>query len=360
DAAARAAVATTTATAAPTPPRAPSARLTVADRALAPGTAPPHRTASAIDLYLAQSQYPPTSQPLDPARNPDLVSWNVRTDEAHAADLDSRVSYTFSGDAYWVIGDRAITTFLKVSRNGAPTDVRVVRGSVTVHAPRGAPLAAELQAPIPLQYTLVDGAWVASFRPADLTTITRSVDLVFEIEFDHGVAHQIARLAAGYTPAAAAPARFTGTYREAIEHGSLVVYAGVEVRDAGWYDVDANLWDAANQGVAWTRFKGDLAKGPQEVRLLFFGKVLLDRHSTAPWHLGELRGYRYDADASPPEQYLDAPTVGFTTQVATLGALSPAEWDSPQRAETLRALAADDAAGQLPPIPEESFDNAVR
>lgn len=358
----------------PPPPAAPSAAAGKIDLASWQGAqrAVPHQARTAaepaarktgrpIDLYLAQSRYPPASRPLDRQRNPDLIDWNIRWDDPRVTQGNRTVDYLYSGNVLWVIGERPITTFLRVRRDGVPTDVKITQAFVTVEVQSGEPLPPEARESIPLAYTLVEGQYLATFRPADLPWIKRVVDLVFHIEFDYGGGSlERAVLAAGYTPTAAAPARFTGQYREAIEKGSLVIYAGVEVLKGGWYNLDCNLWDAANQPVAWTRFKGELQPGMREARLMFFGKVLTDSGSTSPWHLGELRGFRYEANASPSEELMDPPSASFTTRRYSLSELSPAEWDAPERDRMLQALLADESTGQAPPIPAESFENDVR
>ena len=87
-----------------------------------------------------------------------------------------------------------------------------------------------------------------------------------------------------------APARFTGQFDDDVVHGSLRVRVGIQVRQAGRYIVDANLYDRKEQPLAWTRRKVKLDEGKSMVELQFFGKVLRDTAAEGPYYVRQVRG----------------------------------------------------------------------
>jgi hypothetical protein len=145
------------------------------------------------------------------------------------------------------------------------------------------------------------------------------------------------------------PARFTGSFRDGVEDGSLVIHAGIDVTVPGWYVIDANLYDVRERPVAWARFKGSMAPGAGSIALGFFGKVLLDAGAEPPFSMRELRGARFaegrDPDLEPMPPYSGAHVVD-----CDLDELSDAEWDAPEKAAKLEMLereARDPAAPRI-------------
>lgn len=94
--------------------------------------------------------------------------------------------------------------------------------------------------------------------------------------------------------------------------------------------------------------------------MLFFGKVLTDSRSRGPFRLGELRGFRYNAEAAPAEEMIEPAAVSYTTQRVARSQLSSEEWSAPERDRMVQALLADEATGQAPPIPPAAFEHEAR
>jgi hypothetical protein len=140
------------------------------------------------------------------------------------------------------------------------------------------------------------------------------------------------------TPARGIPARFTGAFRDAIEAGSLVIHAGVAVDTPGHYVIDCNLFDAADQPVAWSRFKGELAAGVHDADLVFFGKVILDGHARGPFHIGQLRGARFAPGLDPDLEQMPPFTGSYTTAAYPPDVFSDAEYDSPGKQKMIELL----------------------
>src|SRR5262249_19821425 len=72
-----------------------------------------------------------------------------------------------------------------------------------------------------------------------------------EVLFDVGDGWPgVAKLDLFYQEAQQAPARFTGEVREELRDGSLQLWLGVDVIEAGWYAIDANVFDASGTPTA--------------------------------------------------------------------------------------------------------------
>ena len=188
------------------------------------------------------------------------------------------MTFWFSADKGTVVGDDLLRSFLEVRRDGKAIDVRIVSAT----ADR-----------VPLTFTKNGDRYVNELHLAEMG-YDGPATVNVRIEFEYGAGTtQVASFPFLYTPKTAIPARFTGTFREAILNGSLVVYAGIEVKKQGWYLIDANLWAADDAPVAWTRYKGNLGPDDKEVALEFFGKVLVDAKARAPYQVRQLRGARH-------------------------------------------------------------------
>jgi hypothetical protein len=96
-----------------------------------------------------------------------------------------------------------------------------------------------------------------------------------------------------YFPPTGIAGTVTGHFREAIEDGSLVVYAEMNVLQSGNFALDATLLTADDQAFCHSRFKGKLALGTQDVRFLFFGKSIRDGlplGGVSPFKVSEVYG----------------------------------------------------------------------
>src|SRR5262249_36575223 len=164
-------------------------------------------------------------------------------------------------------------------RDGQPVDVKVAHAFAVVLDP-----VRHEERPIPLVFAPAAGVVASTFEPAKLG-LARQSSIGLYIEFDYGTGKQHAHFDFQYTPTAGIPARFSGVFHDAIEAGSLAIHVGVDVAAAGGYLIDANLFDAADHPVAWSRFKGELAAGAQDAALVFFGKVIVDAGAHGPFHI---------------------------------------------------------------------------
>lgn len=319
---------------------------------------PSGRMVSSLDVYRAMSTYPPDSRPLEPERHHDLIDWNRQQHGSNPIEGDEQgTTYLYTADASWLIGETPLRSWLQVSRDDQPVEVEVLQAWVALDAHRGQELSPQQRQPVRLDYVREGDQWVHELLPVVSfpTVPRRSIDLVFVIEFTYDGAARPARaaLSALWSPPGAQPARFTGTFRDAVEAGALAIYVGVEVAEPGFFNVDANLWGTGETPVAWTKWRGDLTPGLQEIRLSFFGKAIVDSGAAPPFRLDQLRGFRYAAEQSPAVQPMDA-YAGAYVCTSSEG-FSVAEWEDPLREERIAELERVEAQGGNPPVPLESF-----
>jgi hypothetical protein len=294
-----------------------------------------------LAAYRRANVYPPASRPLT-AEHVDLLAPNRRHETARPTDADDGVTYLFTADRYFVIGDEPLIATLEAWRDGAPIDVKIVQAFAVVLTAGTPP---KLEDAIPIAYAADGGRAVGRFAPATIKGLARQTAIGMYVEFAYGGATQRAHFDFQYTPSAGIPARFTGRFTDAIENGSLMIRAGVDVIEAGAYVIDCNLYDASNNPVAWTRFKGQLATGARDAELMFFGKVIVDAGARGPFHIGELRGARFVPGMDPDLEQMPTFTGTYTTRPYETAAFSSAEWDSPEKQNMIDLLTAEAARG---------------
>jgi hypothetical protein len=345
---------------APEPTQAASAQITAPSRAAPPPPArpisvarvaplppplaplppyPPHgapglATDDPLTAYRRANVYPPTSRPLTRDQL-DLLRPNQRHEAMRPDDHGHGIEYLFTADRYFVIGDETLTATLEVRRDGAPIPVTIVQAHAIVLDPGGHP-----SPPVAMRFAPSGGVLASELAPARFDLARQSAIGVY-IEFDFGAGRQAAHFDFQYTPTRGIPARFTGAFRDAIDDGSLVIHAGVDVAAPGAYVIDGNLFDAADQPVAWSRFKGPLAGGAQTVDLVFFGKVLVDSNARGRFHLGQLRGARFAPGLDPDLEQMPPFAGSFTTRDYPTSAFSDAEYDSADKQKMIELLGQD-------------------
>jgi hypothetical protein len=291
-----------------------------------------------LTAYRKANVYPPTSRPLSKDQL-DLLKPNQRHETVRPADRGEGVTYLFTADRYFVIGDETLTATLDVRRDGKPIPVTLIQAYAAVLDP-----VTHAELPIPVSFapsgSTLGSLLAATFAPAKLG-LPRQAAIGMYVEFDHGAGKQRAHFDFQYTPAGGIPARFTGVFHDVIDAGSLVIHAGVEVTTPGHYVIDCNLFDAADQPVAWTRYKGELTAGTHDADLLFFGKVIIDANAHGPFHIGQLRGARYAPGLDPDLEQMSPFPGSFTTKPYPTDVFSDAEYDSAEKQRMIELLGKD-------------------
>jgi hypothetical protein len=283
-----------------------------------------------LTAYRKLNVYPPASRPLT-REHVDLLRPGDRHEQRRPTDADDGVDFLFTADRYFVLGDEVIAPSLDVRRDGRPIPVTITQSFAAVIDPVNldpARFPFELRGGPPLR---------GVFAPAAMR-LSRQAAVGLYVEFDYGGARQRARIDFQYTPTVGIPARFTGSFRDAVEGGSLVIRAGVAVARGGHYVIDCNLHDAQDRPVAWTRAKVALAETTHEVELSFFGKVLTDQQARGPFKIGQLRGARFDPGRDPDLEQMPPYAGSYTTRAYAADDFSDAEYDSPEKQRMIRFL----------------------
>lgn len=289
----------------------------------------PEETARAVEEYRFANRYPSTSQPLR-VHDGDLMRPNQRYEKAEPSGFDDSIRLFYSGAKNTIVGDEPVATFLEVTRAGKPHPVKILAAQARIEA---------AEAEIPLAYSGSGARYMNQFSPAALG-VSRAAMIETEIWFELGPGQEESRtLRFFYTPEAVIPARFTGNFRDVIEDGSLVIYAGIDVKAEGHYVIDCNLYGAGDAPVMWSRHKGPLPKGSSEVKLVFFGKALRDQGVSPPYHIGQLRGGRHVLGQDPDIESMPLGDWRYTTRTRfTLEDLSDADWDSEHKRKMIELI----------------------
>ncbi|MFT3692664.1 MAG: hypothetical protein QM831_05955 [Kofleriaceae bacterium] len=294
-----------------------------------------------VTAYRRANVYPPSSRPLT-LEHDDLLHPNKRHESLRPTEADDGVEFLFTADKYFVVGDDVLNTRLTIMKGGSPVvGAKIVQAFAAIADPNQ-PNPAQ----IPMQYTAGEGGFNAVLTPSTIG-VKRQAAIGVYVEFDDGTGHgtQRGHFDFQYDPSGAIPARFNGTFSDAIVNGSLVVYAGIDVKLAGNYIIDCNLYDNAGSPVGWTRWKQPLAQGSQKVDLTYFGKVIVDAKASGPFHIGELRGARFVPGSDPDLEQMADFTGTYATAPYKTNQFSDAEYDSAQKQQMLQMLSDQAAKG---------------
>lgn len=337
----------------------PAPLWAVAAPPLPPAGAPPAPAGSgggggrelpeAVQRYLESNMVPPTSGRLTPGQV-DLLEPNGRY-EGHRPVPDTfgespPATFLWTTDRYAYSGDEVVHARFELRRGEADAPPARLEAWAQAEGDAGA-----LGDPVRLVFRADAGAWLAD------------LDLARAFPEHHGAivlgvryalpegADQEEAIRVFTTPLARIPARFTGSFRDAVRDGSLVVEVGIDVREAGFYRVDANLYAASGTPVAWAAFKGELGTSDGVVPLEFFGRVLREAGVPGPYQVGQVRGYRFvDARFPDRERLRDLPGR-WTTSPFELLAFSDAVWTSAHKEQMVQMLLDDVRAGRSVEVP---------
>ena len=157
-------------------------------------------------------------------------------------------------------------------------------------------------------------------------------------------------------------AEFAQPIQAVIQDGNLAVRVPVQVEKAGYYELDANLTEQAEdqRPVARAYVNGELKAGRNVVEFIFFGKILRDRDIDGPYVLKNLRGRRNNEMVTPADlarAYEQGKNVEprtevrgqpgyeyikngpeFVTDAYAAAQFSNREWDSAEKRERIAML----------------------
>jgi hypothetical protein len=157
-----------------------------------------------------------------------------------------------------------------------------------------------------------------------------------------------------------APATFTQSARDTLENGSIAIYVGIQVQQAGLYEIVGRLYDANNRPLVYMRFLDQLTTASTEVRLDAFGKVILDEGGVPPFILRDVEGAEMLEGQYPDRAPMADWPAGYTTHTYALSQLSDADYDGADKQRKIDALdqATKDGLANIkatpPPTPQDN------
>ncbi|WP_224241860.1 choice-of-anchor X domain-containing protein [Hyalangium gracile] len=304
------------------------------------------RAKFSLESYVAGTRYPPESRPIREHPDQEQLASPERTQPLERDSSD--VQLKLKQEKVFVAGDEVVHFYVgceNVSRQPLPCQVTNASAHEAEHALGGqAPLAA-----VPLSFVddgtqgdvlARDGTSTASFQPSKQGFPMFSGTLRVSFQVRSGSAEGSAFFDILYTPAP--PARFTGKVREAVEHGSLHLYLGLQVRTAGRYVVAGRVDDEAGMPFAYVSFNEELPAGAQEVEFVVFGKLILDEAPTFPLKLRDVEGFLLKERGDPDRELLNT-LQGYvhTTREYPTTVFSAEEWQSEERSRYINRFTED-------------------
>ena len=299
--------------------------------------------------YRATSQYPFGSRPI--SENPDQVRPNDLVTEMRPMHLDGgganpQVQIQTSQSRVYMASNEAVAFSLRaVDPNGQVLPLVVTRAlaqGITYNGTRATPQVSVPFAddgsgadPVPN-----DGAFAGVLSPGQTGLAgfagTIRLDVRYSVNGKTGsVIYDVI-----YTPEL--PAVWTGQPREAIENGSLNFYLPAEVRMPGRYVISGRVDDARGHPFALLTFNDILGPGPNQVKLVMFGKLMRDKDAALPLTLRDVDGYLLKAGADP-DRALMPRLEGkvYTSKTTSNKGFSDAEWQSEERTRYLTEFGKD-------------------
>jgi hypothetical protein len=249
--------------------------------------------------------YPPNSRPVTQSRA-EAFKYNRRDLEflgVPTADKKGPPAFysAFTADKFNVFEGETITLTLRAAKGpnlaAGAFPITDLNGAIAKGRKPGAPRVRDLAFSddgLNGDASAGDGTYTSTIRPSKIHELADYQGVVRAfVRFTANGSTFTHQLFFNYYPPKGIAGTFTGQFREAIEDGSLVVYAEMNVLQAGNFALDATLLTAGDQAFCHSRFKGRLEPGKQDVRFLFFGKAIRDGlplGGESPFKVSELYG----------------------------------------------------------------------
>ncbi len=178
-----------------------------------------------------------------------------------------------------------------------------------------------------------DGVWTGT-----VSTSSAAPPGGLELLVDASAEGESGTLVFNFTQVQAAPASFTQTARDALEAGSIAIYVGVSVQQAGRYEIVGRLYDSNGAPIAYMRFIDQLTPDSKEVRLLAYGAVILDEGGVPPFTLKDVEGSMLMVGGFPDREPMADWPGPYTTASYPLSSLTNADNDDADKQRKIGAL----------------------
>jgi hypothetical protein len=307
--------------------------------------------------YRAGSQYPAGSRPM--SQNPDQAYPNRPVTEVNPMRGDDRRSnpnillQTSQSRVYLAAGESVAFSLRAVEPNGNAVPLVVTRAVAAGITAVGARPTTQ----VPLAFAddgsgadpvAGDGAFAGVLTPAQSGLAGFHGTIRTEVRYTAGGRNGVLVFDVIHSPKV--PAVWAGAPREAIEDGSLVFILRADVRQPGRYVVTGRIDDASGQPFALATFNEVLGPGPNDIKLVAFGKLLHDGKPALPLTLRDIDGYLLKENTDPDRELmprLEGPVL--TSRTKSLKGIADDEWTSEERERYLTEFAKDrrQAQGEL-------------
>jgi hypothetical protein len=287
-------------------------------------------------LLLEKTRYPRGSQPL--ALKTDLLLPHHVEPSTHGiTSPGGRVLVTQAQDRVWVAPGQPGVVRITAKLDGAPVSVTFNSAQVVRHLD-GQPdqvlgtvgFSDNGSAPDEIAG---DGTYTGVVAtPKDGTGASLTLTVGMEAGGERGT------LIFQFVQTTAAPAVFTQTARDALENGSIAIYVGVQVMQAGVYEITGRLYDSGGAPIAYMRFYDQLTTDTTEVRLVGYGKLILDEGGIPPFVLRDVEGWEMLVGQYPDRALMADWPAGYTTAKYDLSQLTSADYDGPDKQARLQML----------------------
>jgi hypothetical protein len=181
--------------------------------------------------------------------------------------------------------------------------------------------------------TASDGTWTGT-----VTTASGAPSGSLELIVDAVADGESGTLLFSFTQTPPAPASFTQTARDALEAGSVAIYVGVSVQQAGRYEIVGRLYDSTGVPIVYMRFIDDMTPATTEVRLLAYGAVILDEGGVPPFVLKDVEGALFVIGGFPDREPMVDWPANYTTTAYPLSSLTSADNDDDDKERKIQAL----------------------
>jgi hypothetical protein len=301
------------------PPVAPNGPLTAAAReaALQQARLRLARAEQTLAGYRASTQYPFGSRPASEHADQMNPHAPITTDQPlrmpRGAPASGLRVHTTQERVFVSGNDSSRLTVTVVDDTGAPLPMQVVRSiahepDATSPSPgpnaRAQPATPSPIVPVPFaddgsggDAAAGDGTWTATLSPSALGFGAFPGSIRTELTLQVGDAQGFVAFDVVYAPNQ--PATWTGKSREAVEGGSLNLYLGANVQQAGRYVITGRVDDANGKAFALVTFNDELAVGAREIRLTVFGRLMRDQKPAFPLTLRDVDGFLLKQDTFP-------------------------------------------------------------
>ncbi|KQQ86754.1 hypothetical protein ASF77_18825 [Massilia sp. Leaf139] len=299
--------------------------------------------------YREGSMYPAHSQPM--SRNPDQAYPNRPVLETKPMRGDDRRSnpdvllQTAQSRVFLAAGESVVFSLRAIEPKGAVLPLVVTRAISAGIVTTGARPTTQ----VPLSLTddgggpdavAGDGAFTGALTPQQTGLAGFHGTIRTEVRYTVNGKNGVAIFDVIYSPRV--PAVWAGAPREALEDGSLAFILRAEVRTPGRYVVTGRIDDAKGRPFALATFNEVLGPGPNDIKLVAFGKLMHDGAPALPLTLRDVDGYLLKENTDPDRELmprLEGPVL--TSRTASLKGVSDAEWTSEERQRYLTEFAKD-------------------